>query len=124
LNQPEGTPSDNGSGQWTYPDGTPVTAGQVCWNSKNESSCVDPQCQWEDYHKEQPKALYQAPFCHPTHVDNTTTAADWESCITHDNTTCPESTGQCAYDLGLDLQPVNKEYCAPTYLTSNVSVIM
>jgi hypothetical protein len=81
-------------------------------------------CEWYDYAAHSPKMLFQHPFCHPTNVDSSTTAADWEACITHDNTTCPESTGQCAYDLGLDLQPVNKEYCAPTMLTSNVSVIM
>jgi hypothetical protein len=52
-----------------------------------------------------------------------TTAQDWENCVNQDATTCGGS-GLCAYDLGLDLVPRDAEYCAPFFLTKNVTEIL
>lgn len=52
-----------------------------------------------------------------------TTAQDWEMCLNQDVTQCG-SSGQCAYDLGLDLVPRDAEHCAPFFLTKNVTEIL
>lgn len=49
------------------------------------------------------------------------TSADWSMCLGKEAAEC---AAPCAYNLGMDLTPPEKEYCAPLYLTDNVDFIM
>lgn len=62
-------------------------------------------------------------FCHPVKVDNTTTAAEWDTCINDPNGACPSP--ECLYDYGASIFPSEGPgFCAPRESTRDVQVIM
>jgi hypothetical protein len=68
--------------------------------------------------------LFTQEFCHPVKVAGSNLAdGEWEQCLSKaDSQECDSNVNVCIWNNGADLIPEN-EYCAPYYMTPNVTLI-
>jgi hypothetical protein len=100
----------------------PPTTADTCFNFRTAAACPA-SCVWEEFAPVL-KPLFTEEYCHP--VSYTTTggvkgilAADWTLCLNMPAGAC---SAPCVYNNGVDLIP-DTDYCAPFFMTKNVTEI-